>query len=225
MISLDVQKLDPGAMVELFVLDLTPCGGPVKYFHAGTNELRSSVVWQGNTFEPWAIQAKGFDRSTTGQLPRPTLSASNVAGVIGALARDYGDLLGAVVTRKRTFVRYLDAVNFAAGNPTADPTPEFVDAFYVEQKSAENKNIIEFTLAAQMDLPNVMLPLRVVTTMCGWKYRGAQCTYSGGPVADANDVATSDPSKDSCGKRLSSCKLRFSGVLPFGGFPAADLQR
>ena len=31
--------------------------------------------------------------------------------------------------------------------------------------------------------------------------------------------------QDVCGKKLSSCKLRFSGDLPFGGFPGANLSR
>ena len=31
--------------------------------------------------------------------------------------------------------------------------------------------------------------------------------------------------QDVCGKKLSSCKLRFSGELPFGGFPGANLSR
>jgi lambda family phage minor tail protein L len=46
-------------------------------------------------------------------------------------------------------------------------------------------------------------------------------------VADANDAATSDSTKDVCGKRLTSCKLRFgqNNPLPYGGFPAAALTR
>ena len=38
---------------------------------------------------------------------------------------------------------------------------------------------------------------------------------------DANDNAISSASQDVCGKRLTSCKKRFSDTLPFGGFPGA----
>ena len=31
--------------------------------------------------------------------------------------------------------------------------------------------------------------------------------------------------QDVCGKKLSSCKMRFDGDLPFGAFPGANLSR
>jgi len=53
------------------------------------------------------------------------------------------------------------------------------------------------------------------------------CGYTGPAVADANDVPTTDPSRDQCGGRVGSCKLRFGAdkPLPYGGFPAAGLVR
>jgi lambda family phage minor tail protein L len=229
-IASDIQKLDAGALVELFVLDATHLvGGGVSHFHAGTNSLRGPVVWQGMAYEPWAIQVKGFDKSGMGRLPRPTLTLANVAGTIGAMARDLNDLLGARVLRKRTFVRYLDAVNFPEGvNATASPLDAFPDdEFVVDQKTVENKHIIEFSLAAKCDLDGVRIPLRVITQMCGWEYRGEGCSYAGPPVANLDDTPTSSATEDRCGKRLSSCKLRFGekNVLVFGGFPAVGLIR
>lgn len=226
-IAEDVQKLSPGALLELFVLDATPVGGEIHYFHAGTNGLQGAVVWQGNVYQPWPIQVRGFEKSGQGRLPRPVLSISNVNGIIGAIARDYSDLLGAKLVRKRTFAKYLDAANFpGAVNPSADPSAAFPDdVFYVDQKTTENKHILEFALAAKMDLAGVSIPLRVVAQTCAWQYRGEGCGYVGGPVADVNDTATSDPNLDQCGKRLSSCKLRFTGTLPFGGFPGTILIR
>jgi lambda family phage minor tail protein L len=73
-----------------------------------------------------------------------------------------------------------------------------------------------------------MLPRRqVVQNVCAWRYRSAECGYTGGAVADINDQPTTDPARDQCGKRLASCKLRFGqyAELPFGGFPAAGLIR
>lgn len=152
---------------------------------------------------------------------------ANVLGAIGVLARDLNDLLGARVVRKRTFVRYLDAENFPGGiNPTANPSEHFPDdEFVVEQKTTENKHVLEFTLAARCDLDGVRLPLRVITQVCGWEYRGEGCGYAGGPVARLDDTATTNASEDRCGKRLASCQLRFgaAAVLPYGGFPRAGL--
>ncbi len=226
----DIQKLDPGALVELFVLDATNIeGGALNRFHAGTNGINGNIIWQGSTYAAMPIEVTGFDKSTSGQLPRPTMRVANVTGIIGAMARDFGDLLGAKVLRKRTFARYLDEDNFPGQvNPTANPDEHFPDdEFFIDQKTLENKVLIEFALAAKCDLSGVRVPLRVVTQMCGWRYRGEGCGYTGDPVADVEDEATTDPDEDRCGKRLSSCVLRFgeNEVLPFGGFPAAGLLR
>ncbi len=73
------------------------------------------------------IEANGFAKSGRGTQPRPTIKASNAAGILGALVRDNEDLVGARVTRRRTFVKYLDAVNFSGGNASANPNVHFSD--------------------------------------------------------------------------------------------------
>lgn len=230
MISADVQQLAPGALVTLFVLDLSMLGGPVYRFHPGTNELRQPITWQGQVYEPRPMEATGFERSGRGTLPRPTVRAANVAGLLSALALQYDDLIGAKLVRRRTFAKYLDAVNFPGGvNPTADPNAAFADeVWYVERKAEESKLRIEWELSAAWDVDGVQLPRRqIIANTCPWVYRGPECGYTGPAVADLNDIPTEDPTLDQCGKRVASCKLRFGpqGPLPFGGFPAAGLLR
>ena len=58
-ITTEIQKLSPSAVIELFVMDLTLFNEGVVRFHAGTNELRRQVVWQGNIYEPFPVQAEG----------------------------------------------------------------------------------------------------------------------------------------------------------------------
>ena len=229
-IASDVQKLAPGALVELFVLDATALGGTITRFHAGLNELQSSLVWDGDTYTPFPIEASGFELSGRGTLPQPKVRIANVTGLVGALVAELDDLVGATLTRKRTLVKYLDAVNFSGGvNPTADPTQAFPDEIWtVNRKAEENKIFIEFELAAAFDVAGVKLPRRqVVANVCPWIYRGAECGYAGGAVADINDVATAVLANDQCGKRLASCKLRFGtfSELPYGGFPGVGLIR
>lgn len=108
----DVQRLEPGTIVELFELDTTALGGTVLRFHAGTNQIRQNVVWQGNTYTAFPMQATGFDFNGNGQLPRPRMLMSNVTGAMTLLVLTYEDLLGAKVTRRRTLAKYLDEVNF-----------------------------------------------------------------------------------------------------------------
>ena len=227
-IASDVQLLSPGDLIILFQLDATVLGDSIYHFHAGTNELKSNVIWQGVTYLAFPIEATGFDLSTKGTLPRPTVKIANITGLIGSMTRALGDLIGAKVTRKRTFVKYLDAVNFTGGvNASADPNTYFDDDIYfVNRKVSENRVFIEFELASTLDVEGTKLPRRqVMQNSCSWKYRSPECTYAGGPVADAKDALTSSMSVDTCGKRLTSCKLRFGtyAILPFGNFPGSGL--
>ena len=112
-IKAEIQSLAPSALVELFEIDLskTP-GGTVSYFHAGVNGLQQPVVWQGNTYLPLPIEAEGFDVSAKGAMPRPKLRLANINGLFSAQVCDNDDLIGVQVTRRRTYARFLDAVNF-----------------------------------------------------------------------------------------------------------------
>lgn len=229
-ITSEIQTLEPSAIIELFTLDASSFGGGVHLFHAGTNGLLQNVVWQGNTYVAFPVQASGFDYSGNGQLPRPKLVVANVTGAITALVLNYDDMLGAKLTRKRTLAKYLDAVNFPGGvNPTADPTAEFADdVFYVDRKATETRDVVEFELAAAFDVAGVQLPRRqIIQNVCVWSYRGAECGYTGTAYFDATDVSVSTAGQDVCGKRLSSCKVRFgaNNPLPFGSFPAAGLSK
>jgi len=229
-ITSEIQKLSPSTVIELYVLDTTPFGGDMLYFHAGTNEIQTKIVWQGQEYVPFPVKVSGFEFNGGGQLPRPKLLVANISGVISAMTLLYQDLLGAKLTRKRTFAKYLDAVNFDGGvNPSADPTAEFQpDVFFIDRKSGENNSLVEFELAAAFDVTGVKLPRRqIVQNVCPWRYRGSECGYTGTAYFNANDVAVGSIALDVCSKRLDSCKLRFgqTAELPFGGFPAAGLFR
>ena len=118
------------------------------------------------------IQATGF-AFQKGQLPRPKLTVSNALGTITAILLNVNkvtagnDLAGATVTRIRTLARYIDAVNFPGGtNPlgTPDPTAEFPKEIYkIDRKAAENRDIVEFELAAAIDMVGVRAPQRQCT--------------------------------------------------------------
>ena len=218
-----------GENVELFELDLTPFGAGLLRFHAGVGETLQPVVWQGNEYTPFPVEATGYSKSSTGAVARPTVKFANVTGAVSQILMQTGGIEGAKFTRKRTKVMYLDAVNFAGGNVSADPLACFPDdVFYVSQKTGEYPDVVTFELAPSTDLEGVMLPRRQINAgYCSFIYRGEECGYAGGACATVDDVATTDITKDRCGKKLSSCKKRFgaNGELSFGGFPAAGLVR
>lgn len=229
-IAAELAKLQPSARIDLFVVDVSALDGPVLRYHNGTNELSQPVVWQGNTYTMLPIEVDGFEARASGPAARPTVRLGNRLGLVGALARQHNNLVGATLIRKRTRACFLDAVNFAGGeNETADPTAAYPDDVWrFDRQSRRDRQMVEWELVSPFDTEGVMLPRRQIqATVCTVGYRSAECGYAGGPVATANDTLTSNPALDKCGLRISSCKLRFGAnePLPIGTFPGAGLIR
>ena len=172
----DLQKINPSAIIELFSITTETAlhgSNAIYRFHAGTNRVgNGDIVWAGNTYVKMPIQAEGF-AFRKGQLPRPTLTISNALGTITTILLNVNsittgnDLTGATVTRIRTLARYLDSINFPGNtNPlgTPDPTAEFPQEIYkIDRKSAENREIVQFELAAVFDLAGIRAPKRQCT--------------------------------------------------------------
>ncbi len=245
----DYQKLEPGNEVRLFSVDGTAFGtGEVLRFHsynvlhteaeivtAGGDESKlpaKSIWWQGQEYKAWPCQIDGVEASTSGSSAQPKLSVANLDGSVTALCLAYDDLLQAKVTIHDTLAQYLDARNFAGGNPAADATQEKLQVWYIDAKTSETNEVVEFALSSPMDLQGLMIPTRQLHSLCTWcirnKYRtGDGCDYAGSRYFDKNNNPVSDPSLDECNGTLSACKLRFgeNNELSFGGFPGTSLIR
>lgn len=248
-INADYQKLEPGNAVRLFDVDGSAFGvSDVLRFHshniphteaeilaAGGDESKlpaKSVWWQGEEYKAWPCQIEGMESSTSGSGAQPKLSVANLDGSITALCLHYDDLLQAKVTIHDTLAQYLDARNFPDGNPSADPTQEKLQVYYIDSKSSETNQVVEFTLSSPIDLQGLMLPTRQLHSMCTWcirgKYRmGDGCDYAGTRYFDDKNNPVDDPSLDKCSGTLRGCELRFgeNEELPFGGFPGTSLIR
>lgn len=213
----DLQAIAPSAVIELFVLELnaTQHGVNDTYrFHSGTNlNSNGEMVWAGNSYQRFPVEAEGFEYTGNGQLPRPKIRVSNILSSITGLLLSLPDGLdGAKVTRIRTLARYIDAVNFPGSvNPygTPDPTAEFPrEIYYVDRKTVETRDVVEFELAAAFDLAGVRAPKRqCIANICQWVYKSTECSYAGG--------------LPTCTKTLDDCKAHFGATadLPFGSFP------
>lgn len=216
----DLQSIAPSAIIELFQLELNAAQHGVNetyYFHAGVNATNiGDIIWNGQAYLAFPIEATEFEYTGTGSLPRPKLRVSNIYGTITGLILSLPNgLEGAKVTRIRTLARYIDGVNFPGGtNPlgTPDPTAEFPrEIYYIDRKASENRDLIEFELAAAFDLVGVRAPKRqCVANACQWTYRGPECGYAGNAYFNFNDVPVGAIGQDVCGKRLRSCELRFA---------------
>lgn len=202
-ILIDSTSLNPSSLVTLFELDISDISfdkgiitSPDENnederlfrFHNNIPDINTNIFWQGKEYQAMPIKAEGFEIAGRGTLPTPRLSISVNEEGIPALSQlkvqlsKLGDLSGSKVTRIRTFYKYLDAFNFINGNPNADPNAEFPrDVYYIDRKSNENKNTIEFELASIFDVEGIQLPARrVLADRCPWQYRGEGCMYESG---------------------------------------------
>ena len=179
--SKELASLTPSGVVELFVLDASEVGGSVLYFYSGTGVTTQptlpnpQISFQGQVYHALPIEVKGFEFSAKGELPRPSIVFSNVAGAFTALSLMYEDLIGAKLTRKRTLRKFLD--DGSDPDPNAELPP---DVYYVDRKVNENKFTVEFELGTILDVEGLTLPKRqVLSNICCWKYRGAECAFAG----------------------------------------------
>lgn len=225
----DWQQPDVGELVTLFILDATDIGGAIYRFTSTVSvsgTVRSAVVFQGQTYFPLDIEAKGFEVKGEGQLPRPKITLNSQETTIHTAVNTYDDLIGCVIYRKKTYSKYLD------GEPLADANAEFpIDIYTVERKTSQNQERITFELSAYMDFQGKKIPGRLcIRDTCTHRYRifidgsfdytNATCPYDGSNYWTREGVTTTS-GNDICGRRLSDCKLRFGATaeLPTRAFP------
>lgn len=204
LISAETMNLSPTAIIELFEIDISDIvyqkgrftenilnilESPIFRFH-NTLKLSNNAIKFGD-IEYYAapIKIEGFEISGKGTLPVPKMSITVNSDGIPFLALlkekilEIGDLVGAKVTRIRTFLRFLDASNFIDINPppNLEPNPNAYlvkDIFYIDRKSLETKNTIEYELASILDVEGIQLPFRLlIGDKCNFSYRGGGCMY------------------------------------------------
>lgn len=224
------QALESDAIVSLYTIDTRPIGRDEVYnFTTRPFEDESAVVFNGVAFAPIDIEAVGFKWDGKGGFPKPKLRISNVGGLVSSLVVGVGDIVGARVTRIRTYVQHLDGGDFP--DPEAMFPPEI---YIVNQRTKHNKQLVEWELSSTLDQLGVKIPRRqCVRDTCTHRYRiwnevtesfdysNATCPYVGDALFTTNGDTTEDPTEESCGRSIADCKLRFgeNGVLPTRAFP------
>lgn len=191
-----------------------------------------NIIWQGQTFEPMALDVSGLEMRSDGKASSPTMTlANNINGIQGAVSAyclQFDDFAGAKLKVITTLAKYLDAENFSTGNPSASNEAK-EQLWFIEQKTSENAQQVTFELSNPIDFEGLQIPVRQITSLCEWackgNYRGEECGYTGILMFTEKDVATDNPALDKCAGRLKSCRLRHGDTkpLPFGGFPASNL--
>lgn len=156
----------------------------------GTNP----IVWQGKSFQPLPIEVEGFEQTGGGKLARPKLKVANPEGIFSKIVHSNEDFAKCKVTRKRVFAGFLDEENFqnrnlnsSGGNPfgISDQQAGFSDdVFFINSKTFESNEAIEFELVSVLELEKAYVPGRVILSgYCNWQYRcSIGCRYAGLPI-------------------------------------------
>jgi len=186
----ELNKINPSSVIELFELELTvglhiPTGNPnnldtVFRFHAGANLNNfGQIIFNGNSYQRVAVKVEGFEDTSKGTIPRPTLTFSNLGGITKDTTvmtmSDFlnivnqvtagNDLLNAKVTRLLPLASALDNANFVGDNPFGTPSTDRLQdrVYFIDRKAIENRQIVQFELVNRLDMQNKKIPARIVT--------------------------------------------------------------
>lgn len=172
-------RAEQSASVVLWEIDLTEVGGERYFFCNEQNEKGEPVTWQGRQYQPYPIQGSGFELNGKGTSTRPTLTVSNLYGMVTGMAEDLQSLVGGTVVRRKVYARFLDAVNFVNGNSDADPEQEVISRWRIEQCSELSAVSASFVLSTP-------------TETDGAVFRDVSCwpTPAPGPIAAMSAVIT-----------------------------------
>lgn len=221
-----LQSLTPGDLVTLYHLDLTPIGQATHYYFSPTNDDGTDIVFNSQAYSYAGVDITGVEWSAEGTPPSPKLYLPNAEKFAAALVVANDDLVGAKITRTRTFRQFLDGESMA---DTAAVLSQ--ETFTVEQKANMNKTFVEFVLRPIYDVGKRKLPGRLcLKSICMARYRdgssgtfdysGATCPYVGASMFDRDGNTVVDEEDDDCSKDVAGCKLRYgTNPLPIWAFP------
>jgi len=205
-VSKEVRSLEATSIISLYEIDLseikinlnlgsTDIAPDLLRFHGNESIGQKKILFRGDTYHPTPIISDGFEINSTGSMPRPTLFISSLKGVLeeaegneyfASLKRavlELDNMIGAKVTRVRTFYKFLDAANNLEGvgdfTSGTGNNPEFPkEVYFIERKISEDTDGIQFELSSVLEMENFKLPGRVcLSTRCTFSYRGEGCCY------------------------------------------------
>jgi lambda family phage minor tail protein L len=157
-------SIDSG-IVELFEIEVL---GTTYYLLSEFNtENAGTIIFDGNTYEPFPLMIDGIEIASDGAQNRPKLSMANVVSLLSTdilgSTFDFEDFIGGRVTVRTTLEKYTGV------GVTAHEFPKKV--FVIDRISAKNSLVIELELASPFDLQNIRIPSRVVVgKYCPWTY-------------------------------------------------------
>ncbi|MBW4478652.1 MAG: phage minor tail protein L [Tolypothrix brevis GSE-NOS-MK-07-07A] len=187
----------------------------------------TGVAFEGTEYSAIGCESEGFDLIGQGSIPTPQLTVSNIGRVISDLlfickTNPNYRLEGSKVLRRVTQRQFLDGQENVNAAIKELPRQEYI----IEQMQEETYLAVKFRLGSPFDVEGVTLPARPLLRSCSWRYRSAECGWTGGMLT-LNNQSTTNSALDQCAKSLPACECRFGQYtdLPFGGAPGLNTYR
>lgn len=236
-----LQSLYPGEIVTLIEVDGTKFGAQVYRFHnenipytaeellqakeTGTLPPKD-IRFQGEVYGPRPFGLSGIELSGSGKPSKPQLTLSNIDSRVSALIRAYNGMMQAKVTI------WITERSMMQENGTMAEGSYRKLIYYIERPNYCDKTLARFDLTSPYDMDGLMIPARLIQSVCywaqrGWYRSGKGCGYNGSRMFDKDNNPVSDPALDYCAGTTTACKLRFGEDQPldFGGCAVASLLR
>ena len=185
----ELQKTEPTAVITLFELQLIeglhyqtgnpPVEDGIYRWHSGIKQnISGELFFGGKTYSQMPIEAEGFDYRGTNKgsnLPRPIVRVSNLFSAVSSILSEvntvtpHNDLIGAVLTRKRTFAKFISSTNTSGQTITYVVTVQNVGGanyFYLNGEYKPSLSLDEGSTYRflQSDSTNTGHPLILKTT-------------------------------------------------------------
>lgn len=225
MLPQNLQSLSPDTPIELFELSgyrisnrteiIRICNYPGVFY-------RVTPTSQPHEYLAIGTEAGGYEINGLGALPQPTITVSNVGGLLeswfDAIVKDPDYVIeGAIAIRRIVQINVLEG----APDNLSQVREIQVDEFEIEQVAEKTNTYIKFLISSPIDLEGDHSG-RIALRTCPWRYRDLDtCGYVGTSMFTREGNSTSDPKKDICPGTVSACELRFPPPLSLrhGGIP------
>lgn len=179
----------------IFLYTIVNYNGSSNLYLAGYDE---DVVYNSVTYIRFPITHEFAGENNQGQIDQIKVRLSNVSRLIQGYLEEY-DFRG-----KKVIIRMVWR------DQLSDPDAYMDDVFYIDSYTADQNNV-EFTLTSKFDVLGVDLPARRYSrNHCTWKFKSAQCGYTGGETQ--------------CNKTQQRCK-ELANYQRFGAFPSIPTRR
>lgn len=230
-LSKEIQKLDQDGTARL--LEITYSGGVIRISNSNINPL-DSISFDGNEYFARQFEIDGYDITEDANLPRPEIVIDNVDGFFYPLVKVFNDLKLASVRYMEIYLKNLDSGQEPS---STDLISDY--EYQVRQRKSINPQNVTFVLGVPLDGVTAQFGIQALKNTCVRAYRSpdtsssddffdksntpsVDCPYLGGQYFKEDGDPTSDWRLDSCGQKISDCRLRFgeNADLPIRSFPS-----